>query len=232
MQQSNSCHELLNQNGEKEDQVNFQRHTNNSNLPLSWIINKRLPSGEDSSGTKKKRRSEKKRRTDSSTKDSNSERDEEWERSRKEVLIAASNELKKKHRHLKKYLFDVSDGSSNSKDSNHTNCNAVKNSSESNNQFSDAKYKDEDDEERSWSKSNGGRYMAKMTKNVDDDVEVAEEKMLKLDNRKPAATTSGKKSPNFSKTEDYLIAVAFVNISVDPIRGNDQKGMSFWACNL
>jgi len=111
------------------------------------LIKKRLPSGEDSGGTRKKRRNDsacrslssmKKRRTDSDTKDSNVERDEEWERSRSGVVILASEELKKKNRHLRKYLFDGSDGSSNSEEeSSHTNLNAaVKTSTESNNQFS------------------------------------------------------------------------------------------------
>ena len=76
--------------------------------------------------------------------------------------------LRKKHRHLKKYLFDGSDGSSDSEESSHTNRKTVKTSTESNNQFSVVEYEDEDDEER-----NGGRYTLKMTKIVDDDVEVA-----------------------------------------------------------
>ena len=36
-------------------------------------------------------------------------------------------------------------------------------------------------------------------------------------------------APNYSEDEDYLIAVAFVSITVDPIRGVGQKSENFWS---
>ena len=35
-------------------------------------------------------------------------------------------------------------------------------------------------------------------------------------------------APNYSEDEDYLIAVAFVSVTVDPIRGVGQKSENFW----
>jgi len=53
-----------------------------------------------------------------------------------------------------------------------------------------------------------------------------------LHDGKPVANTV-KKSPNFTNEhEDYVILVAFVNLSVDAIREIDQEGMSFWAPSL
>jgi hypothetical protein len=34
--------------------------------------------------------------------------------------------------------------------------------------------------------------------------------------------------PNYSEDEDYFIAVAYTNVTVDPIRGVGQKGENFW----
>jgi hypothetical protein len=45
--------------------------------------------------------------------------------------------------------------------------------------------------------------------------------------KKPAAVEGGQ-MPNYSEDEDYLIAVAFINVTVDPIRGVGQKGENFW----
>ena len=36
-------------------------------------------------------------------------------------------------------------------------------------------------------------------------------------------------APNYSEDEDYLIAVAFVSVTVDPIRGVGQKSENFWS---
>jgi len=49
--------------------------------------------------------------------------------------------------------------------------------------------------------------------------------------RNKAAAGSGKRSgktPNYSEEEDYLIAVSFVYVTVDPIRGVGQKSATFW----
>jgi hypothetical protein len=45
--------------------------------------------------------------------------------------------------------------------------------------------------------------------------------------KKPAAVEGGR-MPNYSEDEDYFIAVAFTNVTVDPIRGVGQKGENFW----
>ena len=37
-----------------------------------------------------------------------------------------------------------------------------------------------------------------------------------------------KKFANYSEDEDYLIAMAFVHVTVDPIRGVGQKSETFW----
>jgi hypothetical protein len=36
------------------------------------------------------------------------------------------------------------------------------------------------------------------------------------------------KPPNYSKDEDFLISCAYVNVSVDPIKGVGQKADTFW----
>ena len=43
-------------------------------------------------------------------------------------------------------------------------------------------------------------------------------------------TTSGGggKSPNYSEDEDFFISCAYVNVSVDPIKGVGQKAGTFW----
>ena len=38
-----------------------------------------------------------------------------------------------------------------------------------------------------------------------------------------------KRQTNFSKEEDLFLCRAFVNVSQDPIKGNDRKGSTFWA---
>ncbi|KAI2499401.1 hypothetical protein MHU86_15113 [Fragilaria crotonensis] len=35
-------------------------------------------------------------------------------------------------------------------------------------------------------------------------------------------------APNYSEDEDYLISLAFVNVTVDPIRGVGQRSETFW----
>ena len=37
-----------------------------------------------------------------------------------------------------------------------------------------------------------------------------------------------KRQANYSEDEDYLIACAYVNVSVDPIKGVGQKSETFW----
>jgi hypothetical protein len=44
--------------------------------------------------------------------------------------------------------------------------------------------------------------------------------------KKPAA--GRKKFANYSEYEDYLIAMAFVHVTVDPIKGVGQKSETFW----
>jgi hypothetical protein len=50
--------------------------------------------------------------------------------------------------------------------------------------------------------------------------------------KKPKAsstqTGTGGRPPNYSKDEDFLIACAYVNVTVDPIRGVGQKSDNFW----
>ena len=51
--------------------------------------------------------------------------------------------------------------------------------------------------------------------------------------KKPKASstqtgTGGRGPPNYSKDEDFLIACAYVNVTVDPIRGVGQKSDNFW----
>ena len=38
----------------------------------------------------------------------------------------------------------------------------------------------------------------------------------------------GAKLRNFTKEEDLLLSRAYVRVSLDPIRGNDQKSQDFW----
>jgi hypothetical protein len=38
----------------------------------------------------------------------------------------------------------------------------------------------------------------------------------------------GGKSPNYSEDEDFFISCAYVNVSVDPIKGVGQKADTFW----
>jgi hypothetical protein len=45
---------------------------------------------------------------------------------------------------------------------------------------------------------------------------------------KTPAAAGRKKFANFSKDEDYLIAMALVHVTVDPIRGVGQKSETFW----
>jgi hypothetical protein len=45
--------------------------------------------------------------------------------------------------------------------------------------------------------------------------------------KKPTAMEGGH-MPNYSEDEDYFIAVAYPNVTVDPIRGVGQKGVNFW----
>ncbi len=45
--------------------------------------------------------------------------------------------------------------------------------------------------------------------------------------KKPAAVEGGR-MPNYSEDEDYFTAVAFTNVTVDPIRGVGQKRENFW----
>jgi len=45
--------------------------------------------------------------------------------------------------------------------------------------------------------------------------------------KKPAAVEGGR-MPNYSEDEDYCVAVAYTNVTVDPIRGVGQKGENFW----
>ena len=46
--------------------------------------------------------------------------------------------------------------------------------------------------------------------------------------RKRKAAAGSGKTPNYSEEEDYLIAVSFVYVTVDPIRGVGQKSATFW----
>ncbi|KAI2509564.1 No apical meristem-associated C-terminal domain [Fragilaria crotonensis] len=45
---------------------------------------------------------------------------------------------------------------------------------------------------------------------------------------KTSAAVEGGRMPNYSEDEDYLIAVAYTHVTVDPIRGVGQKGENFW----
>ncbi len=57
-------------------------------------------------------------------------------------------------------------------------------------------------------------------------------KKKKTNNKGQHAKTPGaagqKKFANYSEDEDYLIPMAFVNVTVDPIRGVGQKSETFW----
>ena len=44
--------------------------------------------------------------------------------------------------------------------------------------------------------------------------------------KKPAAVKGGR-MPNYSEDEYYIIAVAYTNVIVDPIRGVGRKGENF-----
>lgn len=39
---------------------------------------------------------------------------------------------------------------------------------------------------------------------------------------------NGVKLCNFTKEEDFFLSRAYVRVSLDPIRGNDQKSLDFW----
>jgi hypothetical protein len=45
--------------------------------------------------------------------------------------------------------------------------------------------------------------------------------------KKPAAVEGGQ-IPNYSEDEDYFIAAAYTNVTMDTIRGVGQKGENFW----
>jgi hypothetical protein len=45
--------------------------------------------------------------------------------------------------------------------------------------------------------------------------------------KQPAAVEGGQ-MPNCPEDEDYFKAVAYTNVTVDPIRGVGQKGENFW----
>ena len=47
--------------------------------------------------------------------------------------------------------------------------------------------------------------------------------------RKVKATKQGTKVRNFTRDEDFFLSKAYVRVSLDPIRGNDQKSQDFWS---
>ena len=53
-------------------------------------------------------------------------------------------------------------------------------------------------------------------------------KALSNDTSPASGTPATKRQANYSEDEDYLIACAYVNVSVDPIRGVGQKSDTFW----
>jgi hypothetical protein len=45
---------------------------------------------------------------------------------------------------------------------------------------------------------------------------------------KATASSDSRKPPNDSEDEDFLISCAYVNVSVDPVKGFGQKSDTFW----
>ncbi len=52
--------------------------------------------------------------------------------------------------------------------------------------------------------------------------------LMKAGRPKNPAAAEGGQMPNYSEDEDYFKAVAYTNVTVDPIRGVGQKGENFW----
>jgi hypothetical protein len=63
---------------------------------------------------------------------------------------------------------------------------------------------------------------------------IAEAKKTNKDRPAPPKKEKGKgaKLRNFTKEEDLFLSRAYVRVSLDPIRGNDQKSQDFWAGSI